>query len=62
VNGTNDLMVCVYDVNVLGENINTMKNTEALLQPSREVYVEVNTVSSYVLLPKCRMKSQFNDS
>jgi hypothetical protein len=51
---------------VLGENINTVKkDTEALLEASREVSLEVNTEKTkYMVMslpPKCRTASLFTD-
>jgi hypothetical protein len=53
LNGTHQLLVYV-DVNLLGDNIDTIKRSkQTLIDARKEVGLEVNTVSS----PKCRAKS-----
>jgi hypothetical protein len=43
LNGTHQLLAYTYDVNIMGENTDTMKkNIEALLDASKEVGLEVN--------------------
>jgi hypothetical protein len=63
--GTHQLLVYGDSVNVLGEDISMIKNTETVLRPSREAGLEGSTEKSKhmaVSSPECRAKSQFTDS
>jgi hypothetical protein len=60
VNGTHQLLAYADDVNIVGENIDTIqRNTKALLDASKEVGLEVNPEKTkYMLVSRCQKAGQ----
>jgi hypothetical protein len=60
LNGTHQLLAYADDVNILGENIDTIqRNTKALLDASKEVGLEVNAgKTKYMLVSRCQKAGQ----
>jgi hypothetical protein len=50
LNGTHQLLAYADDVNLLGDNIDTIKkNTESLIDGSKEIGLEINVEKTYLV-------------
>jgi hypothetical protein len=60
LNGIHQILAYTNDVNIVGENIDTIqKNTKALLDASKEVGLEVNPEKTkYMLVSRCQKAGQ----
>jgi hypothetical protein len=57
VNETHRLLACADDINIMGENIDIQKHTEALSGANKEVGLEANPEKTKYVLMSCYQKA-----
>jgi hypothetical protein len=63
LNGTLQLLVYADDLNLLGDSVNTVKeNTEFLLDPSRDIGLEINAEKTKYMIMSCYPNSGQNQN
>jgi hypothetical protein len=62
LNGTHHLLVYADDVNLLRNSIYAIKNTETLLQDSRDVGLEINAEKTKYMIMSCHLNSGQNQN
>jgi hypothetical protein len=61
LNGTHQLLVYADDVNLLGDNIDTIKkNTQTLIDTSKEIGLEVSMETTKYMLLSCHQNAGQN--